>query len=383
AAEKNIEITDKRMRILLVMLHYLKQNPASFDAPSMSLFKPEDLRRLKDQIEDYMQLVREDTPSQKSLQCGSLSVAEKMKIRLQLEENLYVRTSGGMIQPRRKENALSHKAPSSLSGSTEGLRGASGDMCGGMIVPTGGGESYSIHLPVKVSSGMPADWRIWWINEKRRKRTCAEMEGKGCETEPLLPETDETPPVKLSRVLEAQRKLRRDMIIKTLPIVRLEENSWHLPPSVIERATKSKKMSQRDRSKIEKEEKNSGNGKFLTDMLQHRRDLLEHHRRVRDYSRRTAFNCLEKLGAKKRQEMGEAEADPMQRERMQALRSQDEEAYLRLLGESRNTRLARLIAQTTEFIERLGDRVLEQKKAAVAADETIDDTELENELEHV
>ncbi|KAF4688034.1 hypothetical protein FOZ62_001943, partial [Perkinsus olseni] len=82
-------------------------------------------------------------------------------------------------------------------------------------------------------------------------------------------------------------------------------------------------------------------------------------------------------------EMGETDADPMQRERMQALRSQDEEAYLRLLGESGNTRLARLIAQTTEFIERLGDRVLEQKKAAVAADDTVDDTQLENELGHM
>lgn len=65
------------------------------------------------------------------------------------------------------------------------------------------------------------------------------------------------------------------------------------------------------------------------------------------------------------------------------IRSQDEEAYLRLLGESGNTRLARLIAQTTEFIERLGDRVLEQKKAAVAADDAVDDTVLENQLEHM
>ncbi|KAF4730522.1 hypothetical protein FOZ62_024750 [Perkinsus olseni] len=51
AAEKNVEITDKRMRILLVMLHYLKQNPASFDAPSKNLFGRSELRRLERQIE--------------------------------------------------------------------------------------------------------------------------------------------------------------------------------------------------------------------------------------------------------------------------------------------------------------------------------------------
>lgn len=45
-----------------------------------------------------------------------------------------------------------------------------------------------------------------------------------------------------------------------------------------------------------------------------------HHRQLREFTRRTAFSCLEKLGAKKREEMGEADTDPMQRERMQALR---------------------------------------------------------------
>ncbi|KAF4737914.1 hypothetical protein FOZ62_021336, partial [Perkinsus olseni] len=242
AAEKNVEITDKRMRILLVMLHYLKQNPASFDAPSRNLFGRPELRRLERQIESYIRLVREATVNPVPTD-SALSASEKMEIKAQLEAELFMKT-GDSMQPRRKENALMHKAPSSA---TDAMKSSSGEMCGGMIVPTNGGDSLSIHLPVKVSSGMPGDWRIWWINEKRRKRIFAEMQHTGYETEPTLPETDETSPVKLSRVLEAQRKLRRDMIMKTLPIVRLEENSWHLPPSVIERSTKSKKMSQRDK----------------------------------------------------------------------------------------------------------------------------------------
>eukprot|EP00698_Gefionella_okellyi_P009866 TRINITY_DN2530_c0_g1_i3.p1 TRINITY_DN2530_c0_g1~~TRINITY_DN2530_c0_g1_i3.p1 ORF type:complete len:1174 (+),score=207.58 TRINITY_DN2530_c0_g1_i3:3464-6985(+) len=64
-----------------------------------------------------------------------------------------------------------------------------------------------------------------------------------------------------------------------------------------------------------------------------------------------------------------AQAEKQARDRMQALKANDEEAYLRLLKETKNERLTALLAQTDEFLAQLGAKVQSEKDLQHEMDE--------------
>jgi SNF2 family DNA or RNA helicase len=119
--------------------------------------------------------------------------------------------------------------------------------------------------------------------------------------------------------------------------------------------------------------------RFLHDLLLHRQQFVDFHRRKRDTIRRVGHAVVRRvaaasLGAPVTAETAEAR---LQRERIAALKAQDEEAYLRLLAESKNERLNELIRQTEEYMRTLGALVVEHKGQQIPVQ-----TEEENSEQH-
>ncbi|KAF7456384.1 putative global transcription activator SNF2L2 [Cryptosporidium felis] len=101
---------------------------------------------------------------------------------------------------------------------------------------------------------------------------------------------------------------------------------------------------------------------FITEVLKHSKRFQDAHRENQRSIRRVCSHVLRHSSNKERRDQNMEQQ--MQRARLNALRAQDEEAYLRLLHEAKNERLLELVHQTEDYMNKLGALVMEHRKQA-------------------
>ncbi|TKY84939.1 hypothetical protein EX895_006019 [Sporisorium graminicola] len=116
---------------------------------------------------------------------------------------------------------------------------------------------------------------------------------------------------------------------------------------------------------------------YLSTICNHGRDLIAAHGKAQDQARRFGRAMLKFHADSEREEQKRVER--IAKERLNALKADDEEAYLKLIDTAKDTRITHLLRQTDAYLDSLAQAVQAQQNDdvhadAIAAERIIEDT---------
>ena len=116
---------------------------------------------------------------------------------------------------------------------------------------------------------------------------------------------------------------------------------------------------------------------YLSTICNHGRDLVAAHSKVSDQARRFGRAMLKFHADSEREEQKRVER--IAKERLNALKADDEEAYLKLIDTAKDTRITHLLRQTDAYLDSLAQAVQAQQNDdvhadAIAAERIVEDT---------
>ena len=303
AAELPIPLVDKRVRILLLIYHYLK-GQQNYQQEVGALFSQDQLNLLANQVGAYMHL------------------CERLPIPAEVRANI------GMSKITPEGRALAVQLRSRP--------------------PT------QHPLPPPDPADSSVDWPAVSAQMEiaRRKKRAQEMSEK----------ISGGQATRIEAFVETQKRIRTSLVSIREASLAQNLSSFNLPPC--ERGQPSRRRGIGNSSRRPRTAE--GDDRFLTELLAHRKEFFDFHKKVRDSRRRSAIAIVKAAVKDSTAPTAVSPEERLQRERLAALKAQDEEAYLRLLAETKNDRLNSLIAQTEEYMRRLGALVLEGKSGSDA-----------------
>lgn len=182
-------------------------------------------------------------------------------------------------------------------------------------------------------------------------------------------------------LLQRQRELRRD--------IQQELYSYDNLAMTANRAMhrRMKKQSLREAKiteKLEKQQRDARENKEKTRQSNHLKAILDHGSDLRNsaMAQRSRSQKLGKLMLNQHQFMEKEEQKRIERtakQRLQALKANDEETYLKLLGQAKDSRISHLLKQTDGFLKQLAASVRQQQRKT--AERWGDDQELSEDEE--
>ncbi|KRW99696.1 P-loop containing nucleoside triphosphate hydrolase [Pseudocohnilembus persalinus] len=107
------------------------------------------------------------------------------------------------------------------------------------------------------------------------------------------------------------------------------------------------------------ERKKAKHFQFLKDLQQHAYDFYEYHKKIKKKLKNRAKNVRQILEIKEKKRL--EQADREMKERVQALKDKDWDAYTKLIQNAKNSRITELLKKTDDYLRDLGAKVLEQK----------------------
>lgn len=166
-------------------------------------------------------------------------------------------------------------------------------------------------------------------------------------------------------LLEKQRKLRREIAQQ---MIHADNLAMTANRTVYRRL---KKQSMREARLTEKLEKQQRDARETKEKKKHHEfiDAIRKHRTELQEAGMTQRQRLQKLGRTMittHQNIEKEEQKRIERtakQRLQALKSNDEETYLKLLGQAKDTRITHLLKQTDGFLKQLADSVKAQQRS--------------------
>ncbi|RKP15145.1 SNF2 family N-terminal domain-containing protein [Piptocephalis cylindrospora] len=166
-------------------------------------------------------------------------------------------------------------------------------------------------------------------------------------------------------LLERQRRLRaelgRGMRRATTLLTAADRHGSRRPKrAALREARVTERLERQQRAERERRRKARA-AAHLETLLQHGRELREWSRSHAQRGMRLGRSVLQYHGTAEREEARARER--MARARIRALQSNDEEAYKRLLVESKDSRLQDLLSQTDRFLSELAGAVQEQQRS--------------------
>ncbi|KAI9021184.1 SNF2 family N-terminal domain-containing protein [Hyaloraphidium curvatum] len=170
--------------------------------------------------------------------------------------------------------------------------------------------------------------------------------------------------LKALRLLDKQKRLREDIVQgltkATALATAVERSSYRrMKKHSIRDIRGTEKMERSQRVERERKEKLRQH-EFIASITNHGKELLNAHR-TRQVRQAKLNQIVSKLHTKiEKEEL--ARLETLSKERLRALREDDEEAYLKLVQESKNTRIVHILGQTTEFLKNLTNQVIAQQE---------------------
>jgi ATP-dependent helicase STH1/SNF2 len=119
--------------------------------------------------------------------------------------------------------------------------------------------------------------------------------------------------------------------------------------------------------KLEKQQRDARENKEKTRQSNHLKAILDHGQDIRNSAmqQRARFQKLGKMMINQHQFMEKEEQRRIERtakQRLQALKANDEETYLKLLGQAKDSRISHLLKQTDGFLKQLAASVRQQQR---------------------
>lgn len=141
--------------------------------------------------------------------------------------------------------------------------------------------------------------------------------------------------------------------------------------------------------KLEKQQRDARENKEKTKQNDHLASIIAHGNDIRNsaFSNKNRIQKLGRLMINQHQHMEREEQKRIERtakQRLQALKANDEETYLKLLGQAKDSRITHLLKQTDGFLEQLAASVREQQKSTAeryGEDENEEEEELSEDEE--
>jgi ATP-dependent helicase STH1/SNF2 len=167
-------------------------------------------------------------------------------------------------------------------------------------------------------------------------------------------------------LLEKQRKLRREIAQQ---MIHADNLAMTANRTIYRRLKKQSMREARLTEKLEKQQRDARETKekkkhheFIDAIRKHRTELQE-----AGASGRSRLQKLGRIMVSTHQNIEKEEQKRIERtakQRLQALKSNDEETYLKLLGQAKDTRITHLLKQTDGFLKQLADSVKAQQRSA-------------------
>ena len=171
--------------------------------------------------------------------------------------------------------------------------------------------------------------------------------------------------LKALHLLDRQKKLRMELLTAVNRAMTLETSldraSYRrFKKQSVKEAKLTERLERQHRLEREKKER-LRNQEFLANVLQHSRYLKDAHRQTQARAVKLGRAVLQYHTNLEKEEQRRQER--VERERIKALRADDEEAYLKLIDQKKDTRITHLLRQTDSYLASLAKLVLEQKRA--------------------
>ena len=138
--------------------------------------------------------------------------------------------------------------------------------------------------------------------------------------------------------------------------------------------------------KLEKQQRDARENKEKTRQTNHLQSIVAHAQDIRNNAvgQRSRIQKLGRMMVTHHQHMEREEQKRIERtakQRLQALRANDEETYLKLLGQAKDSRISHLLKQTDGFLKQLAASVRQQQRSAAQTwgdDNSVDEEEEED-----
>ncbi|KAJ4366825.1 transcriptional regulator [Neocucurbitaria cava] len=167
-------------------------------------------------------------------------------------------------------------------------------------------------------------------------------------------------------LLEKQRKLRRDIAQQ---MIHADNLAMTANRTIYRRLKKQSMREARLTEKLEKQQRDARETKekkkhheFIDAIRKHRTELQEAGMAQRQRLQKLGRTMITTHQNIEREEQKRIERTAKQR--LQALKANDEETYLKLLGQAKDTRISHLLKQTDGFLKQLADSVKAQQRSA-------------------
>ncbi|KAJ3118402.1 hypothetical protein HDU96_001920 [Phlyctochytrium bullatum] len=194
--------------------------------------------------------------------------------------------------------------------------------------------------------------------------------------------------LKALKLLDRQKRLRRDLTARyhhnTLILAGLDSSMY----------TKHKRYQLRDLAPFEKLEQTqlvereqrerAARKEYCNAIITHGRELLSWHRN-RDSNLGKLGNSVIKFHAVAEKEE-QKRIQRLQQERLQALKANDEEAYLKLIDQAKDTRITQILGQTQQYLSNLTANIASQQQdiaeAPVLSEEAMQNVEIDSSTDY-
>ncbi|CAM0136011.1 ATP-dependent DNA helicase Snf21 [Umbelopsis sp. WA50703] len=189
--------------------------------------------------------------------------------------------------------------------------------------------------------------------------------------------------LKALRLLEKQKKLRDDIIKgmtkATTLATSVDRSGYRRMKKQSLREARLTERSERQQRLDREEREKQKHLDYLQTICNHGRDLTSAHRMHQAKQNKLGRAVLQLHAHIEKEEQRRAER--ISKERIRALKADDEEAYMKLIDEAKDTRLTHLLRQTGAFLESLTRAVVDQQNDPIHTDD-IDDDEVDEEMQY-
>ena len=158
-------------------------------------------------------------------------------------------------------------------------------------------------------------------------------------------------------LVELQRKVRLN-VLASMPADKLQAG-WRSKKDIDLEHKKRDRARKILRTREEKEGRKARK-QYLTAVLNHSRDFSSWHREKRRVAKRNGDSVLKELEEIEKKKLNENKI--AEKERLAALKENNEEEYIRLLKKAKNERLLTLIRQTDQYMHTIGAHIRQEQQ---------------------
>ncbi|KAK9703577.1 ATP-dependent DNA helicase Snf21, partial [Basidiobolus ranarum] len=176
--------------------------------------------------------------------------------------------------------------------------------------------------------------------------------------------------LKALRLLERQKKLREEiykgMAKSTTLVTIIDPNAFRRTKKLsLREARMTEKLERQQRADRERQERQKHLDR-LQNIIVHGRDMIQWHRTLQAKQSRLGRSVLQYHIHVEKEEQKRIER--ISKERIKALKADDEEAYLKLIDQTKDTRITHLLKQTDSYLENLARAVRVQQNDSLHLD---------------